>query len=200
MEKVDDVQLIHKILTGDAAAFNKLVKKHQKNVHALAWRKIGDFHIAEEITQDTFLTVYHKLSTLKDPHRFVGWLYSIAARQCVLFQRKKRIPTQFLEDTDIKFIEKMTYSQYIAEEQAKTAIEKQRTRVQKLLSHLPKSQRTVVTLHYLQEMTCKEIGLLLGTSENTIKSRLHRARQQLKQSTPIAPLDTQLHKKHGSLR
>ena len=55
MEREDDIQLIHRILSGDDAAFRVLVQKHQKSIHALAWRKIGDFHIAEEITQDTFL-------------------------------------------------------------------------------------------------------------------------------------------------
>ena len=61
----NDVQLIHKILSGDEEAFSALVRKHQKSVHALAWRKLGDFHLAEEITQDAFLRVYKSLSTLK---------------------------------------------------------------------------------------------------------------------------------------
>ena len=51
----DDVQLIRKILSGDDEAFTTLVGKHQKSVHALVWRKIGDFHIAEEITPRHFL-------------------------------------------------------------------------------------------------------------------------------------------------
>ena len=53
--KNDDVQLIQRVLEGDDTAFSALVKKYQRSVHALAWRKIGDFHIAEDITQDTFL-------------------------------------------------------------------------------------------------------------------------------------------------
>ena len=52
--KRNDVDLIHSILSGDDSAFTQLVQRYQKQVHALAWRKIGDFHIAEEITQDTF--------------------------------------------------------------------------------------------------------------------------------------------------
>ncbi|MXV77310.1 hypothetical protein F4001_03065, partial [Candidatus Poribacteria bacterium] len=62
--KNEDVELIHQFLSGNENAFVSLVRKYQKQVHALAWRKIGDFHIAEEITQDTFLKVYQKLSTL----------------------------------------------------------------------------------------------------------------------------------------
>ena len=183
--KNDDVELIQSSLTGDENAFATLVKKYQKQVHALAWRKVGDFHIAEEITQDTFLKVYQKLGTLKDPHRFAGWLYRIAARQCVLLQRKKRIQTQSLEDTDAKQIEKMSYSQYVAEEQAKAATAAQRDMAQRLLARLRESERTVVTLHYFGEMTCEEIGRFLGVSASTVKSRLRRARHRLKKTEPI---------------
>ena len=183
--KNDDVQLIQRSLTGDENAFAQLVTKYQKQIHALAWRKVGDFHTAEEITQDTFLRVYKKLATLKDPNRFAGWLYRIASRQCYAWLRKKRMQTQSLEDTDIESIEKMTYSQYIAEEQAKAAVDAQRDIVQRLLARLRESERTVVTLHYFGEMTCEEISRFLGVSASTVKSRLHRARQHLKKAEPM---------------
>ncbi|MYC77533.1 RNA polymerase sigma factor [Candidatus Poribacteria bacterium] len=183
--KNNDVDLIQRSLTGDENAFAKLVRKYQKQVHALAWRKVGDFHIAEEITQDTFLRVYKKLSTLKDPNRFAGWLYRIAARQCHAWLRKKRMQTQSLEDTDIKLIEGTTYSQYIAEERAKAATDAQRDIVQRLLARLRESERTVVTLHYFGEMTCEEISRFLGVSASTVKSRLRRARHRLKKAEPM---------------
>ena len=63
----NDVQLIRRILSGDDEAFNTLVRKYQKSVHALAWRKVGDFHFAEEIAQDAFLQAYKNLAMLKDP-------------------------------------------------------------------------------------------------------------------------------------
>ena len=183
--KNNDVELIQRSLTGDENAFAQLVKKYQKQVHALAWRKVGDFHAAEEITQDTFLRVYKKLATLKDPNRFAGWLYRIAARQCHAWLRKKRMQTQSLEETDTELIEKMTYSQYIAEEQAKAATDAQRDIVQRLLARLRESERTVVTLHYFGEMTCEEISRFLGVSASTVKSRLRRARLRLKQAEPM---------------
>ena len=183
--KNDDVELIQSSLAGDENAFAELVRKYQKQVHALAWRKVGDFHIAEEITQDTFLQVYKKLSTLRDPRRFAGWLYRIAARQCYAWLRKKRIQTQALEDTDAELIEGGTYSQYIAEEQEKAATEAQRDIVQRLLARLRESERTVVTLHYFGEMTCEEISRFLGVSASTVKSRLRRARLRLKKAEPM---------------
>ena len=179
MEKESDVQLIQKILSGDEAAFSVLVEKYQKSVHALAWRKVGDFHDAEEITQDTFLQVYKKLSTLKDPYKFSGWLYVIANRLCIDWIRKNNLAIQSLEDTPVEDIEKASYTHHVSE-QSETAIsEHRREIVKKLLSKLPESERTVMTLHYLGEMTVKEISRFLGVSVSAIHNRLYRARKRL---------------------
>ena len=180
-----DVELIHRTLDGDDSAFSELVKKYQKPVHALVWRKIGDFHIAEEITQDTFLKAYQRLGTLKKPQRFTGWLYVIAANNCKMWLRKKRLQTQPLEETDSAQLEKATYSQYVIEEKERTIGEAKREVVKQLLATLQESDRTVITLHYFSEMSAAEIGAFLGVSVNTIKSRLRRAQQRLKQEEPI---------------
>ena len=179
MEREDDVQLIHDVLSGDDAAFGILVEKYQKSVHALAWRKIGDFHYAEEITQDTFLRAYQKLSTLKNPNLFAGWLYVIANRICLNWIRQQNPTIQSLEDTSVKELEKSAYTRYVSEQHETQAIEHRYEIVEKLLGKLPESERTVVTLHYLGEMTAKEIGRFLGVSVKTIHSRLHRARKRL---------------------
>ena len=179
--KNDDIAIIRRVLAGDEAAFAELVNKYQKPVHTLAWRKIGDFHIAEDITQDTFLKVYQRLHTLKDPNQFSGWLYVITANLCATWLRKKRIQTQPLEDTEITMIQEDAYSQHVTEERSKTAVAAQREAVKKLLAKLKESERTVMTLHYLGEMTVAEISRFLGVSVNTIKTRLRRARNRLKE-------------------
>ena len=185
MKNSDDVAIIRRVLAGDEAAFAELVNKYQKPVHTLAWRKIGDFHIAEDITQDTFLNVYQKLSTLKDPNQFSGWLYVITANLCATWLRKKRIQTQPLEDTETTMIQEDAYSRHVTEERSKTASESQREVVKQLLAKLKESERTVMTLHYLGEMTVAEISRFLGVSASTIKSRLRRARNRLKEEEPM---------------
>ena len=183
--KNNDAQLIQRVLSGDDTAFSVLVKKYQESVHALAWRKIGDFHIAEDITQDTFLQAYQKLSTLKKPQRFASWLYVIAANYCKMWLRKKRLSTQSLENTNSAQLEKVTYSGYVIEENERTTAEAQREVVKKLLAKLQESDRTVITLYYLGGMSYEEISEFLGVSVSTIKSRLHRARQRLKKEEPM---------------
>ena len=180
-----DAELIQRILQGDQDALSPLVKKYQKGVHTLAWRKIGDFHVAQEITQDAFLTAYKKLRTLKNHNQFAGWLYVIAANLCFDWLRRNRLPMESLDAGDANEVDKVSYSQYVAEKQATEADETRREVVKKLLQKLPESERTVMMLHYLGEMTINAISEFLGVSQNTVKSRLSRARNRLKKEEDI---------------
>ncbi len=180
-----DAQLIQHTLDGDDTAFAELVEKYQKQVHALAWRKIGDFHFAEEITQDTFIRAHQQLKTLKKPQRFASWLYVIASNLCSTWLRNKNIRAQLQDNIDNTVDEEATYSEYILTENNRITGETQRNVVQKLLAKLGESERTVMTLHYLGDMSCTEIGAFLGVSANTVKSRLRRAQQRLQKEEPV---------------
>ena len=176
----DDVKLIQRILAGDENAFESLVQKYQRQVHAHILRKIGDFQIAEDITQETFLRVYQKLDTLNNPAQFSKWLYAIVDHLCIAWFRKNRLQTQSLQEIHISETDEETYSRYIATEHAKAMAESQRDLVKKLMTTLKEDDREVITLHYFEEMTSSEIGETLGVPENTIKSRIRRARQRLR--------------------
>ena len=130
--------------------------------------------------QETFLLVYQKLETLNDPTQFSRWLHAIVNHLCIAWHRKNRLQIQSLEETHISEIETEAYSRYIAAEHVQTTAESQRDLVKQLLTKLKESDREVITLHYFEEMTSSEIGKHLGVPENTIKSRLRRARQRLK--------------------
>ena len=181
----DDIQLIDKVLSGDDDAFTALVRKHQKSVHALAWRKIGDFHSAEEITQDVFLRVYKHLPKLKDPNQFSGWLYVTTTRLCNTWLRKNKSLIESLEEIPMAEVEKAFYEHYVSTQHAEETHSHHQHLVKKLLEKLPESERTVMTLYYLGEMTTKEISKFLGVSVNTITSRLQRARKRLKQDEEL---------------
>ena len=175
----NDTELIQRTLEGDQQAFTMLVEKYQKQVHALAWQKIGDYHIAQEIAQDTFLTAYQKLHSLTHHNRFEGWLYVLTSNKCKNWHRKKRIVLESLEDTDPVELDQAYYSDYMNRQREEDADQKRRAFIQKLLSKLQESERTVMNLHYIGEMTCEDISKFLGVSINTVLSRLHRARKRL---------------------
>ena len=167
-----DSELIQRTLAGDESAFGFLVDKYKGSVHALAYRKLGDFHTAEEITQDTFLKAYQKLSTLRDPARFPGWLYVIAARCCISWFRQNRLQTESFDSVK---------GEMSAQSWTKYADARVREEVHSALENLPESERTVLTLYYMAGMTCEEIGRFIGTSCGAIRDRLYRARIRLKE-------------------
>ena len=167
-----DAELIQRTLAGDESAFGFLVDKYKGSVHALAYRKLGDFHTAEEITQDTFLKAYQKLSTLKDPACFPGWLYVIAARCCISWLRQNRLQIESFDSVK---------GEINAQSWAKYADARLREEVHNALESLPESERTVLTLYYMAGMTCEEIGRFIGTSCGAIRDRLYRARMRLKE-------------------
>ena len=183
--KNDDAKWIERILVGDEYAFTALVKKYEKQIHAFVWRRVRDYHTAEEITQDTFLRAYEKLGTLRNPNRFSGWLYMIATRCFLTWLGEKKNPMQSLEAMSEAEVEALFYTQYMAEQTERSATKKQREIVEYLLQKLTARERTVVALHYLSEMSCEEIGDFLEMSPNTVKSRLHRARKRLRKETPM---------------
>ena len=162
-------------------ACTALVERHRKWIHSLAWREIGDFHAAQEITQDTFIQAFKSLPTLKDSNRFLGWLYVIAKRQCIEWLRRKPVTMQSLEAMPKAELEQLFYTQYLEEGQIQASTSELRQVVERLLRKLPETERSVMILHYFSGLTCEEVSARLDVSLNTVKSRLYRARKRLEQ-------------------
>ena len=198
--KTDDVVLIQFTLAGDEAAFASLVSKYQEQVHAYAYRKTGDFHIAEDITQEIFLEAYQNLEKLRDPLKFSAWLFGIANHLCITWFRKNQSRSELLREHHIIKTDTDTYSRYVALENERDTVEAQRALAQKLLSKLKENDRQLITLHYFEEMTSAEISRYLGVPQNTIKSRLRRAKQRLRQYDPLIQetIDSSIGKGHSS--
>ena len=182
----NDAHLIQRTLSGDETAFATLVDRYKKRVHRLVERKIGDFQIAEELTQDAFLRAYKNLSTLRNSDSFAGWLDVIATRVCVSWLRKQKPVMRSLEGMSVKEKDMLFYRCYISEQQEQDATKALRDAVDEMLRVLPKHERRVVQLYYLREMRVSEIGATLGVSVNTIKSRLRRARRRLQEKRGVS--------------
>ncbi len=181
----DDVALVRYTLAGDETAFATLVEKYRKQVHATVWRTIKDFHIAEDIVQETFLKAHQKLGTLNDPHRFSGWINAIAKRRCLAWFREKRLDSELAKNMNIVMRPDDPYSGYLAREQVKDASQELHEIIKKWLAKLQESDRIVVTLHYFDGMLCEDIAAFLDVTPNTVKSRLNRARNRLKKNESL---------------
>jgi RNA polymerase sigma factor (sigma-70 family) len=172
--RTEDGYIIHKCLNGDAAAFGLLVDKYKTSIYALAYSKLGNFHDAEDITQEVFIKAYQKLHTLKRWDNFFAWLYSITSNLCkdLIRSHSKRPDREFIDDKNSGFFDYSSMNSYQEERVRESLYE--------ALDSLPEMYRQVLTLYYLGGMSSKEIAQFLGTSESAIKQRLSRARSKLK--------------------
>ena len=172
--RTEDGHIIHKCLGGDTAAFGLLVDKYRASVYALAYSKLGNFHDAEDVTQEVFLKAYQKLRTLKQWDRFLAWLYAITSNLCKDFSRSRsnRPDTEYIADQKREHVEKLSMTSYHETEVYQSLHE--------TLAVLPEIHRQVLTLHYLGGMSYREIAQFLGTSPHAIAMRLNRARSKLK--------------------
>lgn len=173
--RTEDGHIINQCLNGNPAAFGFLVDKYKSSVYAFAYAELRNFHDADDVTQEVFITAYQKLRTLRRWDNFLAWLYSITSNRCKMWVRtqSRRPDREFVEDQNPGSLEESS----IDPRRENPLIEL----LDEALHSLPKIYRQVLTLYYLGGMNSREIARFLGTSPATIRQRLARARSQLKE-------------------
>jgi len=176
--RTEDGHIIFKCLNGDTVAFGLLVDKYKESIYALAYSKLGNFHDAEDVTQEVFIKAYRKLRTLKRWDSFHAWLYAITSNLCKNWIRSqsRRPDRHFVYDqsTALDYSSMDSYRSDIANESLYETLHE-------ALDSLPEIYRQVVSLYYLGDMNTREIAKFLGTSSDAIEKRLRRAREKLKE-------------------
>jgi len=165
-----DHALIDRVLSGDEKAYEVLIRKHQSYVYTIALRIIQNQGEAEEAAQDVFLKAYQGLKNFNRTAKFSTWIYRIAFNTAVSYKRKN--PVSF-EDIDRK-----SARLYASENNVLEANDKSKF-VEMALGRMNEADRTALSLFYLQEMSLEEIAEVTGIAINTIKVRIHRARQRM---------------------
>jgi RNA polymerase sigma factor (sigma-70 family) len=173
-----DLMLIERILSGQTDQYSLLVKRHQRFVFTLALRFAKNREDAEEIAQDCFVKAYKALGTFKQTSKFSTWLYTITYTTAMTFLRKKRLDTLSISD-DETFIQLENHtSGFMANSYEKKDSYKF---LNEAITQLSIDDAAVITLFYQGEQSLEEIGATLCMAPNTIKVKLHRARQRLKE-------------------
>jgi len=176
--KYTDTELIAQSLAGNQAAYADLMKRHQRFVFTLALRFAKGREDAEEIAQDCFVKAYRSLANFNGESKFSTWLYSIVYTTAMTFLRKKRVDTTSIDDEN-------TYIQLENQSGGMDAnIAEQKSRsyyVNQAIDQLLPDDAMIITLFYKGEQSLEEIGLAMGIETNTVKVKLFRARQRLKE-------------------
>ena len=175
--EVEDRDLIAKAARGDVEGYNLLVSRWEKRVFNYLLRLVGNRDDAFDLTQDTFLKAYQKLSSLEDLGRFAPWLFRIAHNEAYSLLRKPRAvdasPADFEPVPQIGAM--LPFEVALAVETA--------------MKRLSEEQREAVVLKVYQGFKFEEMAEVLGCPVSTIKSRLYSAFDLLKEA--LAPVKAQ---------
>lgn len=182
-----DRDLITRCQKGQPAAFDELVRRYQDRVFNLCVRYLREPEIAEEIAQDVFVAIYKHVGTFQGTSKFSTWLFRIVANHChnkakYLRRRKHKLTDSIdrpvetddgdmqreLPDDPGRSPEELTHRRLTNEQ------------IQEAISHLDEDHRVIVLLRDVEDMSYEEIGAILDLPEGTVKSRLHRARNELR--------------------
>lgn len=175
---VDEQQLIQACLNGDPAAFNDLARRYQDRLFNALYRFLNSAEDALDVCQESFLSAYMALENFKGGSRFYTWLYRIAINHAIDLRRRRHRPSVGSDD-------------YVRERQARHDLEaaperavlrkEDQTRLQNGLTQLSAEHRLVLVLKEIEGMKYEDIAEVLGVPVGTIRSRLHRARVDLRE-------------------
>ncbi len=180
---VEELELIQKAGRGDEDAFSQLVLRHQSMVYHLCLRMTGDREEAFDLSQETFLKAWRAIALFQGNSKFSTWLSRIAANVCLDFLRKKRKNTVSLTQLDR---DDMTVERQIADCSQDPALllecSEHHETVQRAFGELPPQDKLILSMRAMEDMSYSEIASALDLNEGTVKSRISRAREKLRQN------------------
>jgi len=177
---MDEEELIHYAKKGDLESFNQLVLLHQTKVYNLCWRMLGDNAIADDITQDTFLSAYRKLGSFHEGN-FRAWLMRIAANACRDYFRSAYVR----RNTSLEAWEENPNFVLSANGESPEAFTLRRELgdvLRRGLNNLPFDQRFVLVMVDVQGLTYGEVAEVMKLPIGTVKSRLSRGRIAMREA------------------
>ena len=179
-------EVIESCKAGDEKAFAEIVLHRQKKVFNISYRMLGNLEEAKDLAQEVFISVFQSIKNLKEEIKFDAWLTQITLNHCrnrwKYLKRRQYFNSDSLDDPIETEEGNMPKAIYDPSGNPETLYEKKRVQqfIQRGLLKLKEDQRELLVLRDIQGFSYEEIGESLGLPEGTIKSKLHRARMDLK--------------------
>lgn len=181
----NDAQLVSESILGKQGSFEAIVQKYTTPIYNFAFRLTGNIQTAEDVTQETFIKVWKNLKKYHPEQSFRSWIFTIARNTTTdSLRKKKSIPFSNLTGDDDKSFEETISDDAILPDELVASIDDAKI-LEEFLDQLSPDYRTVMILHYQENMTFDEIGKILDKPLNTVKSHHRRALEKLREI--IAP-------------
>jgi RNA polymerase sigma-70 factor, ECF subfamily len=185
--RMDEAALIRAAQSGDAGAFEQLVRAYDQSVLRLALNLLRSPEDASDVYQETFLRVYRNLHTFRFDCSFHTWLYRIATNLCLDHLRKRKVrreePTVIsTPDGPLDRMDTVAEDRAHGDPQRRLLSNELKNRIQEVLAELTPRERMVFEMRHYQGLRLRAIGEVLGTSEEAAKNCLFRATQKMRAS------------------
>jgi len=174
----DDALLIEEALEGDSEAFGQLVRKYQDRLYNTLAHMVGCRTEAEDVTQEAFVQAYLKLDTFRQDSKFYTWLYRIAFNTAVSRRRKKRVEMSIEQGRELLGEEPVEEGE---SPEDRLLRHEQAQQVHAALAELNEEHRAILVLREMDGCCYESIAEVLDVPIGTVRSRLHRARSQLRE-------------------
>lgn len=175
----DELSNVNRFKKGDKTAFEELVLKYQDRIYNLCRHMLGNTSDAEDAAQDTFIKAYQKLKDFKPEASLYTWLYRIAVNTCLDYKKKPFFESLFMKaDEDEEYI-----PEAVSEDPSPEKLYESKQlglALRKGIGKLSLKLRTVIILKEIEGLSYEEIADILEVSTGTVKSRISRARDELK--------------------
>ena len=184
MSDADERELLAACRRGEPASLRRLVDRHYEPLHRFLWRLTASPETAEELTQEAFVRALERIDRFDGRARFSTWLVRIALNEALMKLRKRRTGRQVsldeLLETDDQSLKRETTDRHDDPEQryARTELEES---LRQAIAHLDEPSRAVLMLRDVENLSTRETGAMLGLSITTVKTRLRRARLDVRQ-------------------
>jgi RNA polymerase sigma-70 factor, ECF subfamily len=177
---LEDAQVVRQVLRGRQDAFSVLVERYQKPIFNFVYRFFGNYELAQELTQETFLRCYQFLKSYDPERKFSTWLYKVAKNLCIDELKRRRAAREVRLDDALPAIDARDVASAVDRNQQAQCLRREEDfRLLEALQELPPAARTVLLLHYFQGLSYQEIGETLGLPVSTVKIRIFRAKKLL---------------------
>lgn len=175
-------ELIHRAQEGSRMAFEQLVQKYDRKIIAVALQLVGNTEDAEDIVQDVFMRVYKNIHHFRFESDFYTWLYRIVVNCAISYRRKRsRHMHRSIEEAAESFVGRTWTPASTGPGPDSQALGKElKEQIDSALDDLSLMQRIVIVLKYFHDFKIREIAVIIGCSEGTVKNYLFRGTQKMK--------------------
>ena len=176
-----DPELVASAARGLEGSFEELVNRYQRPISAFVYRMVGDYDAALDLTQEIFIKVYASLARYRPEFKFSTWIYKIAHNAAIDYLRRTSSRERSLSaGTETDNYELPLESEGLTPEQ-QSEREERRGEIENVVRSLPTAYRELIVLRHSQDLTYEEIVEVTGLPLGTVKNRLFRAREMMRQ-------------------